>query len=1517
MAPPAPPAPPPPPPEPETLMSNSVKTIQGDSSEVNGPMNDKGATGLSNGPVAEGSGEGKSWERPWTISELRKGSTNWSLASDSGLLLYMQEFSQKMISRTHEIEKQVEGLVHSTKSTDGRLHNVFNDFLMLSNTQFIENRVYDDSPEEADSKQEMKEDKDKKEEDKSREEKESDLIPKVTEAIGYGLSVLDNAFDKLDIKDAISDSEDEDETNVAYRNDPILEPKDLYAHRPLPHLIGSQDFLQDDDVGLGDIMSEEEEEEEEDEDDESEQESVSESEEESESDSEEESGSEDEKPTKRRTKSKISAKDVSDESGDLFGGDSDEEHESEGDLEEDKPKRTKGPGFAAELAAKLGTPSPLGDSDDEWEEEKPVRQKSDTVTSRDSHKSQKKKKGKEEKKSSKKAKEKKVEEENDDLFGPPPQDDIFGGDDSPFGRKSGLFSGGSGLFDDDDVSDGLFDEKPAKKKEVEKEEVQEKKVEKKPKQTKSGKKLPAGAVSLFGPGGDDMFTDKTDEPEDNEEVEDIKKPDTKPVSKPSLSSGLFDDDDDDDLFSPSVTKTTKKESTKPKTQKTKTVDLFGDDGNDDEDDDDDDFFSRKPPKLDKASPKKVQKLHFPIGGVAVFGDVGPLGGETEADMKPKKTVKKDDQKADVGSGLFIDEEEEDDQFLSAPSTAKVESKPKPKKSSSAVSSGLFADESDDPLFSTSTSTSTKSKPSSKPASSSGLFGGGDDDEDDLFSTTLPKPKDSKKKPVGGVAIFGGADLFGERKSVSEDDVQPKEEKSAESTQPQKKTEEVKVVKKKPPTTLSLFDDDDEKDDDDNDDGLFGTPSKEPPPPQPPQPQPQQRNKPRSKSKSLFADEDVLFGGGSEDTPDVDLFSPTSPVSPDRPKFPTSEPKQEEKKSVNASKPKPAVKSSSLFGGDDDDDDDLFGSAKKAEPRKAVKQSTVKQKDKKTSSATRATPTSSLFVGDDDDLFSITKKAEPRKNIKTDTQSKNTVHVAGATTSVSSTDTVEDILGNKTSGKRKEEIKGVKKQPLNKKDDDGDVDDLFGDNSKPKVETDEKTKTSGNDDIDSIINEKKTSKENSPSKKKPVGGVALFGGVDHLGGLKRTPSPEDKEDVPVKDPIFGGDDDDDGLFSRRPPPMDPESPEPTSASITKPKPKPIPSSKPSLPSPAASPTLSKKEESTENDVLAQASKSNNVGKLQANLNINPSALLPGATPSPREYDPTPVSFEEAATFDTLTTLQKGRTRGHANRRPPKRRGRQTSVTQDKNTGDIPNVNSENDIFDGIPGSNQTKSHSSDIFGNDDLLGEKSRIDDPFMSVAPSEPKDLDVDDGLFTSQREKKSKTTFDDDLFGPSILHKTVDDVDDIFDSPSKQTGKKTKETTGGDDKLAATGAIPKKYSKKEPKKTTLMNEDDDDDDLFASPKKTKKTKSKTKESDLFADNTDIFADLPASKTKEKKKKKDKDPLFKEVEGGDIFGEAKSSPKRSKTKKKTEKKSTAASGASIFDSDAPSIFDDPLSATKK
>lgn len=58
--------------------------------------------------------------------------------------------------------------------------------------------------------------------EKTREQKEAELIPKMQEAVNYGLRVLESAFEHLDIKAGNSDSEDEE---VPDKVEAILEPK--------------------------------------------------------------------------------------------------------------------------------------------------------------------------------------------------------------------------------------------------------------------------------------------------------------------------------------------------------------------------------------------------------------------------------------------------------------------------------------------------------------------------------------------------------------------------------------------------------------------------------------------------------------------------------------------------------------------------------------------------------------------------------------------------------------------------------------------------------------------------------------------------------------------------------------------------------------------------------------------------------------------------------------------------------------------------------------------------------------------------------------------------------------------------------------------------------------------------------------------------------------------------------------------------------------------------------------------
>ncbi|BFZ20922.1 hypothetical protein BsWGS_23961 [Bradybaena similaris] len=194
----------------------------------------------------------RAWDRAWTIQEMRTAAGKWSLAGDAGLLLHLQEFSQRLISRTHELGQEMDGLVHEVKLTSVQVNNVVNNFIMLANTQFVENRVYD---EDVSHEQVSQEDNKSEQQEKTREQREAELMPQVTTALRLGMDVIDTAFDRVETAAMESDSEDED--NV-YKADPILEAKDPYFNRSLPFLIGSPQFLEDDMVGLVEEESDEE-----------------------------------------------------------------------------------------------------------------------------------------------------------------------------------------------------------------------------------------------------------------------------------------------------------------------------------------------------------------------------------------------------------------------------------------------------------------------------------------------------------------------------------------------------------------------------------------------------------------------------------------------------------------------------------------------------------------------------------------------------------------------------------------------------------------------------------------------------------------------------------------------------------------------------------------------------------------------------------------------------------------------------------------------------------------------------------------------------------------------------------------------------------------------------------------------------------------------------------------------------------------------------------------------------------
>ncbi|XP_063493481.1 WASH complex subunit 2A isoform X24 [Symphalangus syndactylus] len=817
------------------------------------------------------------WERPWSVEEIRRSSQSWSLAADAGLLQFLQEFSQQTISRTHEIKKQVDGLIRETKATDCRLHNVFNDFLMLSNTQFIENRVYDEEVEEPVLKAEAE----KTEQEKTREQKEVDLIPKVQEAVNYGLQVLDSAFEQLDIKAGNSDSEEDDANG---RVELILEPKDLYIDRPLPYLIGSKLFMEQEDVGLGELSSEEGSVG-------SDRGSIVDTEEEKEEEESDEDFAHHSDNDQNRHTTQMSDEEEDDDGCDLFA-DSEKEEEDIEDIEENtRPKRSRPTSFADELAARI-----KGDALGRVNEEP-------TTLSSGEAKPRKTLKEKKERRTP-------SDDEEDNLFAPPKLTDE---DFSPFGSGGGLFSGGKGLFDDEDEESDLFTEAPQDRQ--------------------AGASVKEGDMDVFGAAS----VPSLKEPQKPEQPTPRKSPYVPPPT------GLFDDedgDDDDDFFSTPRSKPSKTGKVQS------TADIFGDDEGD--------LFKEKAVALPEATVSQTDENKARAENKVTLPSSKNLKPSSET--KTQKGLFSDEEdsedlfssqsasklkgasllpgKLPTSVSLFDDEDEEDNLFGGTAAKkqtlslqAQREEKAKPSELSKKKASALLfsSDEEDQwniPASQTHSASDSRSKgeprdsgtlqsQEAKAVKKTSLFE--EDEDDDLFAIA----KDSQKKTQRVSLLFeddadSGGSLFGSpptsvppatteglltrsaQEAVKHSDLFSSSSPLDKGTKPRTKT------------VLSLFDEEEDKMEDQN---TIQAPQKEV----------GKRRDPdaRPKSTGVFQDEELLFSHKlqKDNDPDVDLFAGTKKTKLLEPSV------------------------GSLFG--DDEDDDLFSSAK-SQPLVQEKKRVVKK-----------------------------------------------------------------------------------------------------------------------------------------------------------------------------------------------------------------------------------------------------------------------------------------------------------------------------------------------------------------------------------------------------------------------------------------------------------------------------------------------------------------------------------------------------------------------------------------------
>eukprot|EP01035_Chromulina_nebulosa_P020511 gene20511-26605_t len=87
------------------------------------------------------------------VSTLQTDVQSWSLGTDIKLLNILREFSNNLIEKTNLTTNKIDDLHLDILESEIRLRNTFNEFLMLSNTQFVENRVYDDDGNDGDDEE--------------------------------------------------------------------------------------------------------------------------------------------------------------------------------------------------------------------------------------------------------------------------------------------------------------------------------------------------------------------------------------------------------------------------------------------------------------------------------------------------------------------------------------------------------------------------------------------------------------------------------------------------------------------------------------------------------------------------------------------------------------------------------------------------------------------------------------------------------------------------------------------------------------------------------------------------------------------------------------------------------------------------------------------------------------------------------------------------------------------------------------------------------------------------------------------------------------------------------------------------------------------------------------------------------------------------------------------------------------------------------------------------------------------
>ncbi|KAL2303014.1 hypothetical protein Nmel_010472 [Mimus melanotis] len=389
---------------------------------------------------------------------------------------------------------------------------------------------------------------------------------------------------------------------------------------------------------------------------------------------------------------------------------------------------------------------------------------------------------------------------------------------------------------------------------------------------------------------------------------------------------------------------------------------------------------------------------------------------------------------------------------------------------------------------------------------------------------------------------------------------------------------------------------------------------------------------------------------------------------------------------------------------------------------------------------------------------------------------------------------------------------------------------------------------------------------------------------------------------------------------------------------------------------------------ENALSAKQDEALKTATTEANLAINPSALLPGAMPkisnakSPLPVLDTPlhepkevqnskafsaagnneelgVSFDQPMQADTLHNANKTRIRVPGKRRPPSRMARRLAAQEAEASEEV-DTTKESQVS--LP-----KQMSAVVNIKEPLAAEAESKENGFLSSLslPAHssvlsagtnkllpPESTENGDDLFESEDLFASSSTF-----RPAAQSKLKEEMSDsTANKPIK--GKEKKPDLGEQDSNDLFQPVQQKSSTKSSPISFLEEEADSlftsqktgkkelksavhqavdptaqdifEDDIFATEaiKPMTKTKEKMPETNLFDDNIDIFADLTAKPKEKKTKKKVEQKSIFDDDMDDIFSSSQVKIPTPKTR------SSQATSEAKSESKIMSTFDDPLNA---